>query len=415
MKLFMLFIVSAVLVSCGKPSQDASVQRLRSGVLASDSDGDGVSDFDELQRGTDPYVADLSEELPAAPEEIMLATSKRETLHLAPRTHRVLRRTLLKAAFTPSRVGQLPAVPQLELDFRHLPSFWRVVVAGEQFTDIAVPGASKRDALALGLEQTALRLNAQVRGDLASVEARTYRLIVSTPEGEKTYRVSVSVPLRDFLRMRSLFPKGKGLNDLREEGFGWRFVGFTDTYDPEVVAGKTFAIVYGEARQFRAARSDGVYLSTTLNDPAAVTGTESMHLTVIVPPVKELNLRTSERVVSISTAHDGLVCRERVANVAGVRAWVPQSIAEAREVIDVNALGRSNVEWIESGKLGSVVRIRLLAPITEVNLQVNRAFYDATVTTGVVGGSCRAGRNARVKHLPRFSLTQLHAYLDSRL
>lgn len=406
---FLLLIV--LIVSCGKKSTQEEYYQADQTTLSQDADADGIQDWDEIHAGKDPFVSNVQETFPEISKEVTLVQNDGLEVVIQPQVKRVLRELLLKKSLEANKALPLPEVSQLELRFQNRPAYWRTKLAGKHFTKIlSIAGKSLKldDGF---INEPSLKLNANLSsGIIEDLTERTYRFIVSTPEGEKIYRVSPKLSIFEFMTQQNLFPVGLELDEFNRESYGWRLVNLSKDFHNTAVAGKTYAIVYGSNLDFREQEINKTKLSLLNEAPSSFSFSHKLNITVFMThgqiavtkdKVKRFELSPNPEMSALcSYTTRTLIKREK--------QDLP-SIEIAMGLINWDSIQFVKLDWFEPGQHGVAFNLTIQILEDEWNPQFKSGLLSSIIETGVVQSGC--GRTVPVKKqiIPR--ITGLEGYL----
>lgn len=394
MKFLLLLLI---LTSCGKKLANGDVTYELSELSQQDRDGDGLPDASELSLARNPFVAEIREVLPAVPKEVTLVQNDGRPVKLAPSVSRKLRRLLVDASLREEKATNLPGVSQLELSFIHQPGYWRTRMSGKHFTRIESQELSGAKIDPGFIDTPIITLNARIEnGSLLDVAEKSYRLIVSKPDGEQIFYVSVELPLRDFLQQSGLLPKGQPLGPHADES-GWRLVNTDHSFSHAPEAGETYAIVYGSADDFRKAEVRGMKLDLLTKKSLRFGGPQRFNMTVVLNHIQKAvtHAKTDVHTLSSHPDYQHLTCKFTTVSLLRREAIVPRSIEAVLERLDLNGAFDLSLGWIEVGETAVAANITLSVNSDAWTPQFQSALTSATLQTGVVESAC--GRAVPVK------------------
>lgn len=387
MKFLLLLLV---LTSCGKKLAKGDVTFDLSELAQQDRDGDGINDTTELSQSRNPFVAEIREVLPVIPAEVTLVQNDGKPIKMAPSVSRKLRRLLIDASLREEKTKDLPSVSQLELSFIHQPGYWRTRMSGKHFTRIDTQELSATKIDPGFIDTPIITLNAQIEnGSLLDVTDKSYRLIISRPEGEQIFYVSVELPVRDFLHQSGLLPKGQPLSPHADEA-GWRLVNTDHSFSQKPLAGETYAIVYGSAEDFRRAEVRGLKLNLLARKSLRFERPQRFNMTVVLNNIQKAVTQSKTNIHTLSSHPDyqHLTCKFTSVSLLRREAVIPRSVEAVLERLDLNGAFDLSLGWIEIGHTAVAANITLSVNSDAWTPQFQHALTATTIQTGVVDSAC---------------------------
>jgi hypothetical protein len=330
---------------------------------------------------------------------------------IQPQIKRVLRYLLVKKTFEENKELPLPEISQLELRFQNRPAYWRTKLAGKHFTKIlSIAGKSLK--LDNGfIDEPSIRLNAKLsNGDINELTEKTYRFIVSTPEGEKIYRVSPKLSIREFMTQQKIFPIGQHLDELDRDSNGWRLVNLSKDFYNTPVVGKTYAIVYGSSSDFKSHEVSEAKLSLSNSKSTTFSFAHKLNVTVFMTYAQLAIVDEKTKRFDLTRNPDiPAFCEYRTRTLIKREKQALPSIETANGLINWDSSQIAKLDWFEQGQLGVAFNLTIQISDDEWNPQFKSGPLSGIIETGVIKSSC--GRTVPFKKqiIPR--ITGLDGYL----
>lgn len=386
--LFLLLL----LTSCGKKLTSGEAPYPLTDISRQDRDGDGIPDVTELAQARNPLVAEVRETFPALPPEFVLVQNDGTPIKMAPTVRRRLRSALVAASLTATKTTNLPEISQLELSFIHQPGYWRTRMAGKHFTRVEAAGLPTTKLEPGFIDTPIITLNAQLEhGDLLELKEKAYRLIVSTPEREQIFFVSVDLPLRDFLHQAGLTPRGAPLAP-HADAEGWRLVNTDERFAARPVAGETYAVVYGSAADFRRAAVRGQRLNLLAATPVRFAHAQRFNVTIVLGHMQKAVTHSKTQIHTLSSHpdHAHLTCKFTETTLVRREAQVHRSVDAVLAQLELDGAYDLGLGWVEVGAHAVAANVTLSVNSDDWTPQFRSGLRTEKVFTGVVTSGCRA-------------------------
>lgn len=397
-------------VACGKKDSNKKIHVVSPASLAADSDGDGMLDWDELYVNRDPHSADIDEQLAPVPLEATLIDQQAREHHFPVVTYRTLRMALLQRSST---AGELPIDNRLIVRLDQNPEFWQARLQATRFKKIRLDAAavtiSNPD---LGHHEVVTKAS---RRQLEAIQQNTYRLVVSTPEADKIFHLTPHVSPRKFLEknfkiewdaqnrpqsidgLRQDVEHGDSLDYQSDVGL-WRSVAMPLDLEFTPQTGKTYALVFGTAGEFKmAALSDASFSHPLKAERPQVLG-HTASFVVFIPRTKKLRFKDNFRTLPIRIGNGDRerTCEYTERDKLNYDHYVIRSASEFLKTTQFKSAQNIRVDWFEQGSEGSAAKISM----HHAGGEFSAALFSELLPVGVVKSTCGRHKPVKIKNLP---------------
>jgi hypothetical protein len=416
MKLILLVLI--LTIGCGKKEKPLDPHYVSPVEAMEDSDGDGLSDWDERYVGRDPLLAELDETLPPPSEEGSLIEANMLEQVLPVTTLRSLRVSAL--AQIAGRKTVWPRLAEIQFRFDAHPEFWLKALNRVRFTHYRLPFHRHHSAIELEKNFSgAIRISPPIQEKfLEKIEKKTYRLIISTPEKDFIYRLSTSVAPLTFLATKhslvfdshknligidqwnQLVPHGHGVNH-QDDVMLWSTAGSTADIETQPEAGETLALVFASAKEFKRASLAGIEETESNSQSYTNPWGHEAALTVFLPHARRLQTSVAETAIPIRIGNGDreATCVYLERKQHGMKNFHRGSLSEILQQMKMQNVENPRAEWVVVGTDGIAARINFFARPGVVSFNFRPELFTQTESIGVYRSGCETRVRAKVQSM----------------
>jgi|GEM_PF-6306800 len=405
------FCLAALLcVSCGKKDSNEKIHVVSPASLAADSDGDGMLDWDELHVNRDPQSADIDEQLELMPSEATLIDQHAREHHLPIVSYRTLRMALLQRS---SSAGNLPIDNRVIVRLDHNPEFWQARLQATRFKKIRLNAAATTMTNPdLGHHEITSRAS---KKQLEVIQQNTYRLVVSTPDADKIFHLTPQISPRKFLEKNFKIEwdaQNRPVNidghkqdvehadsfDYQSDIMLWRSVEMPLDLAFTPQTGKTYALVFGTAGEFKMGSLSDASFSHPLNILRPNVLGHVASFVVYIPPTKKLRFKDKFETLPIRIGNGDRerTCEYTQRDSLNYNHYVIRSANEFLRTTQFKAAQNIQVDWFEQGNEGSAAKISMHL----VGGEFSAALFSELLPVGVLKSTCGRLQPVKIKNLP---------------
>ena len=403
-------LVLMLCFSCGKKDSTERVHIVSPASLAADSDGDGMLDWDELYVGRDPYLADLDEQLAPLPDEVTLIDQYAREHQMPIVSYRTLRMALLQKT---SSAGELPLDNRQIIRMDQAPEFWQARLHSTRFKKIRLNAATNIIMNPdLGHHEV---LPKATKKQLEAVQQNTYRLVVSTPATDKIFHLTPQISPRDFLEKnfkiewdaqnRPISIDGHKQDVEHTESLDyqadislWRSVEMPLDLSVSPQAGKTYALVFGTAQEFKVASlSDSSFSHPQKILRPKATG-HALSFVVFIPKTNKLRYQDKFEALPIRVGNGDRerTCEYTQRNALNYDTYILKSAQDLLQTVHFSGAQKIQVDWFENGTEGAAAKISMHL----VGEDFSAALHSAMLPVGVLKSTCGDHKPVKMRNLP---------------
>ncbi len=417
----MRFIISLLLIlaSCGKKIQDQPFYEVTPASLEADSDGDGMLDWDEKHVGRNPFLADVNEGLPVVSEQVTLIDKNSREIKLPAIMRRTLRDSLMQ------EVGSMTRVPHPRMNawlarVDQAPDYWRARFANFSFNKIRIEPEVTQSLLRSFVGQHTFT-DTELDKRLQRIELKTYRLVISTPRGEKIYHLSPRVDLRDFVQAHFMtrFDQEDRIVQVNQDEQAvaqsdgldyhvatplWRTVGMPLNLKVTPLPGETYALVLGTVEEFRRAALNNANVTYPEKLNRQLRYGHETSVVAFFPQALRAHWKDHYETLPIRIGNGD---RERTCEFVTRKLidYRPRVLTSTQEVLNYAAfVGAQDVriDWIESSAEGMAAKFTMDVLAGEINASLSQE----RVPTGLIKSDCLERKPLKIDQRPLWTEAQ---------
>lgn len=396
--------------ACGKKESGERIHTVSPASLAADSDGDGMLDWDELYVGRDPYMADLDEQLVPLPDEVTLIDQYAREHVMPIVSYRTLRMALLQKS---SSTGELPLDNRQIIRLDQSPEFWQARLHAIRFKKIRLNAAANLIMNPeLGHHEV---LTKATQRQLERIQQNTYRLVVSTHMADEIFHLTPQISPREFLEKNFKIEWDAKKRPLSINGYKqivehadsldynsdislWRSVEMPLDLTVSPQAGKTYALVFGTAHEFKVASlSDSSFSYPQKILRPNVTG-HALSFIVFIPKANKLRFQDKFEAMPLRVGNGDRerTCEYTQRDALNYDAYVLKSAQDLLQTVHFSGAQNIQVEWFENGTEGAAARISMHL----VGEDFGATLLSAMLPIGVLKSTCGEHKPVKIRNLP---------------
>jgi hypothetical protein len=369
-----------LIVSCGKPVTHDSSNIYQHDPLSLDidSDGDGMTDWQEVHQNRDPFVADVEFSLPPITDEVTLLDEFEREFQFSIKPIRLLREESLKEGIQP-KGRSISHGTNIVFDFNHEQVIWDLLLKNQKLKSYRDPSDKDRSIKKLNSsfqEDRKLTLSSKPTPlQLERLQKKNYRLIISYPEKDYVYYVSTKISPRDFLAKRHLFQMDTHKNTLQidqkedypyilnpwslhSETLIWRSIGIHQMLPQVGVAGETYGFVFGKVEDFKRSILSGLDAKTSDEIIVSISHLQFFELTINIPALPEVIIESKQdKLVLAEIDNNPIYCYFTNNRVLQTKNKIISNPQEILSLVDSNQLTDVKTNWFTHGPKGSAINI----------------------------------------------------------
>lgn len=214
--LLMLFLFSC------KVHQKSESKDFYKTAVSVDSDGDLISDYEEIQNKTDPQIANLAYELKSKVSLVLRRQNKIVDYASNFDLKDVFRKKMIHAIRQEFDTHQaaddlsFPAFPLSRKDFPRMNELWfelnDLPLKFDESIELNQKKISSEEISQIENDQFILNLASDPSAKIQSIKKRCYRVLVSTQDKFQYFFVSMNLPFSNFLSQKMKLNLAKGLS-----------------------------------------------------------------------------------------------------------------------------------------------------------------------------------------------------------
>lgn len=413
-----LILILFWLFSCGKNTNDRP-HYLTTLSPQIDSDGDGMSDKDEIELGRNHLIADIETNQTVPDNRFTLTDDLLNEYEIILAPKRLMRTELLGLIIGVYK-KEVSDINKLKFDFNAHEGFWKIFHRGVNFYHYHFESnKSLRHPLPADFNENRMIHinNFSDYGILETVKQATYRLIISTPENEKIFYLHPSIGIKTFLETQfgahfennhliklmghsstntTLKPS---IADSHLDDYRWEF--YTDSLQPSETpeAGKTYAFVFANVDEFKQSSIESG--KKIWHEKQTNIFDQKVERTFFFPSFYERSLSNTEHWTIWDHPIVQVRCNFFEVSDLGFQLKVP-SQAEIISWLNHKLFKNTQVLWSQSSNRGTTVRINTFLSKLEQGGILNSIVEDTDVLVGIIKDNCPNG-SPLTTALPKYS------------
>ncbi|MBY0518668.1 MAG: hypothetical protein K2P81_17290 [Bacteriovoracaceae bacterium] len=418
-----IILTLLILSSCGKKTQPP-YYTVDPQSIGLDSDGDGALDWDEIEMGQDPKLANIDLDLINPENKVTIIDDLGNEKEILTIKVRSLREALLNRYHY--KEIELPLINETLLSFDHLKDFW-ILKSGPTKSYKARLNADSNNQIILDDVQSNLGdfgFNLKPKASLnkiIEVFSKTYRLVISTPEREFIYHLTPDVDPLKFLSTKHTisidqenriigidkyiqnFPHPLKNDYSSDQSFWINVDGALDlNFEPKI--GQTYALVFSTLDEIQNHTIKGIHSADSGSRIFNPKKTITMTSVVKIPRLKRLNWEDRQEGLYWDEG-TGDRSRDRhcffwTKTSKGYQDYRISSEDELKSILDIRGARLKKSTLLHMSDSYSTYLVELETNASEFVFGVMNKDRFPAIPIGVYKSECGARKNLNYQELP---------------